>query len=163
MADGVVGRSLASCGRDPGFAFAGDSGHNARMPPIPPQPLCLALVLCDGVHRDPDTRKLTLLGLIQQVDAAELPLRRPLAVYFALAGGRGERQVTLRISDSYRHHPIETLKASVVFSDPLEVVEGFLSVHVEFTAPGVYHVELAVEGEVLASRRLRVLDGSRND
>ena len=64
------------------------------------EPYCLAMVLCDGVHRDMGTGKFTLLGAFSTLHAAQFPAKVVFHVYFAITDGQGKTDISLRIMDS---------------------------------------------------------------
>ncbi len=127
------------------------------------QPYCLAMVLCDSVHRDAATGKYTLLGTFSTLFAQEFPTAGQFCVYCAVTDGMGTMSIRLRIVDadfgiaeSEERSPsivVET-EQEVEFDDPLAVVEIALGMQVSIPKPGLYHCELLVDSDVLMSRRM---------
>ncbi len=135
-------------------------------------PYCLAMVLCDAVHRDRGTGKFTILGTFNRVNGREFPCRTAFCIYFALTDGVGRVPLRLRIVESSgditatdtfdKTIPLPDLE----FLDPLATVEGFFFLaKLELPKPGVYHCELYSGDEHLMARRLHLTDarGQRSD
>jgi hypothetical protein len=53
------------------------------------KPYCLALILCEVVHRTPGTGQFHLLGTFNRLKAGQLPVAAKFAVYFAVTDGAG--------------------------------------------------------------------------
>lgn len=127
-------------------------------------PYCLAMVLCEAVHRCPVTGKFTILGTFNRVNAIHDSIVMRFCVYFAVTDGVGKCDVGIRIVDSRSlldddesgDEPLLMANAPVDFVDPLAVIEGVMGLQVVFPSTGVYHCELFVGDEVLMSRRLVV-------
>jgi uncharacterized protein DUF6941 len=128
-----------------------------------PDPYCLAMVLCDNVHRDPATGKHTILGTFSTVAAHEWPANVHLCVYYAITDSLGTTKPHLRLVDA---RSIAEDDDQVVFEietgeytleDPLAVLEGVAMIQTQIPSPGVYHCELLVGDELLMSRRLLAL------
>jgi hypothetical protein len=135
------------------------------------EPYCLAMVLCDAIHRDQATGKFTLLGTFSTLGANEYPAQVQCVVYFAITDGMGDVSVSIRIVDS--EADLTDKEGSVVFESPamppisfvspLMVLEGAfplitikdgIATPLEIPNPGVYHCELYANTQLLMSRRL---------
>ena len=123
-------------------------------------PYCLAMVLCDGTHRDPATGKVTILGTFSTVTAKTYPTPVAFCVYSAVTDAIGEFTLKFQVVDS-RHgfdaenEPIFSVEIVLNSPSPLAVSEGSMFVKgLVIQDPGVYHCELLHEGDVLMSRRL---------
>lgn len=131
------------------------------------EPYCLAMVLCDGVHRDVATGKFTLLGTFSTLGAAEFPAKVAFCVYFAITDGLGLTKISLRIVDSESEltgshaDPVWQIgPLDFDFQDPLLVLESVAYVQTELPKPGLYHCELSAGDELLMSRRILAVDGT---
>lgn len=130
------------------------------------EPYCLAMILCDGVHRDPASGKFTLLGTFHAIRATEFPVGIRLCVYFALTDIIGGHQIRLQVVDASAHlddespEPILTQTSDMAIEDPLMVVEGIIAIQLNLPSAGMYHVELYDGDTPLMSRRLAVLGPS---
>ena len=59
-------------------------------PAFQPAPIPLAILLCDDSIRDSDTKKITLVGIFDQIKAKEFPTTyRPVSIYLRLIDAEG--------------------------------------------------------------------------
>lgn len=130
--------------------------------PTMAEPYCLAMLLCDGIHKDPATGKHTLLGTFSTVGAAEFPAQIAFCVYFAVTDGFGPISLKLRIVDSAADMAGNAAGAAwespemlINVPSPLVVCESSVrNISVTLPAPGVYFCELYSGETLLMSRRL---------
>lgn len=128
-------------------------------------PYCLAMVICDGVHRDPTTGKFTILGTFSSFAAHSYPAEIRFTVYFAVTDGIGP--VTLRMqlveasagaidaqNEEIEEGRVFWIKIEKEFSSPFAVVEAALGISTPLPHPGQYHCELWADDDLLMSRRL---------
>lgn len=128
-------------------------------------PYCLAMVLSDGVHRDPATGKFTILGTFSTVGAQSYPVPLQFFIYFAVTDGLG--RVTLRVQlidasaglvdaqdEQEQEGRVFLQNLEREFSSPFMVLEGVMGVQLHLPKPGQYHCELWADDELLMSRRL---------
>lgn len=128
------------------------------MNPACQNPLCLAIVLADSIHRDPGSNKHTILGTYSAIFAAELPITQPITLYIALTDGRGKTPFEVRIvamDDEFT--PIQRITGVVEFPDPRMVAELVLQFGVELKHSGEYRIQLHTNDEFLVERRLIVI------
>jgi len=142
------------------------------------EPYCLAMLLCDSVHRDPATGKFFVLGTFSNFSAESFPAKIRFHTYFSITDGLGP--ITLRLQlVSANADPVDALnededsgrvflvKVEQNLKSPLVVLEGVFGVETILPAPGLYHCELWGNSEVLMSRRLTAtliqLDESGNE
>jgi len=132
------------------------------------EPYCLAMVLCDGVHRDAATGKSTILGTFSALGAKEFPARVLFWVYFAVTDALGPTTLRLRIVDASSGIANGSGEdASMVpeaswdhdFEDPLMVLEVGAQIDTVLPKPGLYHCELWARNDLLMSRRLLAVQG----
>jgi hypothetical protein len=128
-------------------------------------PYCLAMVLCDGIHRDPGIGKFYILGTFSNFASTEFPAKIQFCTYFSITDGLGPIKLRLQLvsaagepvsalnddDDSNRIFKVEIEQELV---SPLVVLEGAFTVETILPAPGLYHCELWGNSEVLMSRRL---------
>jgi hypothetical protein len=148
------------------------AAHSARLDffgdgllePGMPEPYCLAMVLCDAVHRDAMTGKFTLLGTFSTLYAAQFPAKVMFCVYFSITDGLGKTTIRTKIVDSEslgsETNPIFEMPADFEFSSPLLVMESVALVATEIPKPGLYHCELYAGNELLMARRLLAVDAN---
>ena len=134
-------------------------GRTARMP----EPYCLAMVLCDAVHRDAITGKFTILGTFSTFAANEFPAKVQFSVYYAVTDGLGPTSLRLRLVDAKQgivnggtedEGLIFDASAEFNFESPLLVLELAVGIGVPLPEPGLYHCELWAGDELLMSRRM---------
>ena len=125
------------------------------------EPYCLAMVLCDGVHRDAMTGKFTLLGTFSTLFAQQFPAQVLFCVYFAITDGIGKTTIRTRIVDSESlvdADPVFELSSEFEFGSPLMVMESVAIVKTEIPKPGLNHCELHAGTELLMARRVLAVD-----
>ena len=133
------------------------------------EPYCLALVLCDGFHRDPSTGKFTLLGTFETFAAPSYPAQIRLAIYFAVTDGVGNCGLRVQLVDAKAgiidanlegnvQGRVFGIKTDVNFDNPLAVSEHALEIGIVIPHPGVYHCELWANDSMLMQRRLIAKD-----
>jgi len=127
------------------------------------EPYCLAMVLCDNVHRDAATGKHTILGTFSTLGAKKYPAKVAFCVYFAVTDGLGPTDLRVRLVDATSGlvDEVEGKEAVVFevsqefdFENPLVVLEGFFRFLTEIPKAGLYHCEMWAGNELLMSRRV---------
>ena len=129
-----------------------------------PDPICLALVICEAVHLHPFTGNRTILGTFNYIHSDSFPHKHSMfSVYVALTDCYPPFDLTFRITDSDGSAIPANVRGVVTEgSDPLEIVEFQFGIQdVEFSVPGTYHCQLLTESGVIFERRLIVLDSSK--
>ena len=134
------------------------------------EPYCLAMVLCDNIHRDAGTGKFTLLGTFSSLTAREFPAETFFCVYFAVTDGHGKVQLSMRLVDSEAdlagdaQPPVFTTSIEFDFGhDPVMVCESVAFIKTALPKSGVYHCELYADELLLMSRRLIAIDGTKGE
>jgi len=123
-------------------------------------PEVLVLLIADHVHRDDETGKFFVLGTRGSIGAASFPFHCPnLAVYAAMADGRGETAIKLRLIDADEaRDPILEFETTVSFLDPTDDVQlAFRLTDLDFPEPGDYRLQLYGSGQFLRERRFLVI------
>ena len=139
------------------------------------EPYCVAMVLCDHVHRDRATGKNTILGTFGTINSASYPTTLNLSIYFAVTDGLGKHTLIIQMVNANDvvsgGDPVFRAECPVEIPDPLAVMETALAlVGVKIPSAGVYHCELLCGENVLMSRRLiahdisdQLHEGNQND
>jgi hypothetical protein len=131
------------------------------------EPYCLAMVLCDNVHRDVTTGKCTLLGTFSALHPRTLPAKVRFCVYAEVTDGAGEVEFVLRIVESrsllddsgdepFVWQPPPEALPKVNLRDPLAVLQLTCLCSMELPKAGQYHCELLANGTLLMARRIVV-------
>ena len=125
------------------------------MTPGPPRerplPVVTAFVLCDHVHQDPETRKLTVLGTCTKFAVTHrLPARcEHVGVYARVSSVRGPCVFTVEMSSAADHRPVGT-PAYLGEAGPSTPLQGFELFDnypdVGVPGPGEYLVRLCADG-----------------
>jgi len=134
------------------------------------EPYCLAMILCDGVHRDPTTGKFSVLGIYDTFASREYPALVDLKVYFAITDGIGNCDIRLQMvsadsepivatevndSDDEIEGLVFQIGSEQEFGSPLVVHEQVVQVQFYLPAPGMYLCELWANDNPLMTRRFR--------
>ena len=137
-----------------------------------PEPYCLAMVLCDGIHRDAATGKFTILGTFSTFFARQFPAQAQLVVYFAVTDGLGPTTLRLRIVDAEFEiansgeepgKAIYEMQQEITFESPLVVMESAWGLKTVLPNPGLYHCELFAGDDLLMSRRMLAVQAEANE
>ncbi|MBD3674907.1 MAG: hypothetical protein HUJ26_15425 [Planctomycetaceae bacterium] len=116
-------------------------------------PYCTALLVCDFVHRDPATRKYSILGTFDRLYCHQnLEEPTPTGVFLSLANGHGKVHCDLSLvhSENYKssEKPLFNFEFEVAFENPLQPVEVGLNLKVAYQQTGVFYWQVwAGEGE----------------
>ncbi len=125
------------------------------------QPRLEAVILCDAFYREPQTGKLSLLGIFHHIDGPAYPLSlAPVCVYVAISGVRGSATLQVRVvrleSDGAEvslgegELAVSTDHPAIVAEIPLILPELI------FDEPGDHRIRIESGGDVLGERRLQV-------
>ena len=129
-------------------------------------PYPLAMVVCDGIWRDPYTGKLTLIGTFSVIGGVDFPFVHPiLSVYVSLTDGQGKFPIKLQLVDvDELNAPILELVQEISLSDPRQIAEMvFMAANVTFPKFGEFRLKLLANDEFLLERRIIVHDVQRTE
>ena len=107
-------------------------------------PIVLSISICDQFIRDERTKKTSLIGLFNTINAHSLPcVHNEMSIYVALTNGHGRQNVEVRIVHLAEQETILALGGPVEFKEPLQVLElNLVCKSITFAAYGVYAVEV---------------------
>ena len=122
------------------------------------KPILLNILLCDTIFRDEKTKKLSLIGLFDNINAPDFPCRHfRLHIYIAVTEGIGQQKGEVRFINTKNNETIAKLEGPVSFPNKLAVVElNFCINNLTFKEPGLYCVEFLSDGYPVGSRKFRV-------
>ena len=123
------------------------------------EPSCAALVVCDYVHTDPVSGRFAVLGSFQEIVADEFPVTYPnLGIYVALSDGRGVCTISLRLIDVDEDKtPVLDEASEADLSNPQDLFEFGVNIpDVPFDEPGIYRVQLMVDGATIVERSIKL-------
>ncbi len=122
-----------------------------------PNPIAIDLMLCDQVIIDKDTSKPCLIGVFTGLGVRDFADSQRLSVFAALTNGRGQQRIDLHVNRLDNDELIYQRSVGVLFPDPLTVANLNIRIsHIVFPMAGWYEFILAVAGEPIARRRVRV-------
>ena len=131
------------------------------------KPLGLAIIICDQVITDAESKKKTLVGIFNQVFASKYPAHHPsMAVFVSVTGGTGSYRVGLRLVslDQPEDCPVIEVPGKIEFKNPNQVFDVHFQLNgVVFPRPGNYQFEFLIDGEMTLMRRLKVEPREKKD
>jgi len=119
-----------------------------------------ALVICDLIIDDINTRKKSLVGIFSVIRAKSFPVQHPaMTVFASLTNGNGEVPVVLRCVRIADEHEVLSVAGAVRFPDPNQVIDLVFNLNgVPFEQPGLYSFELLSDGNILLEKRFSVIE-----
>lgn len=118
-----------------------------------------SLIICDTIILDSFTRKHSLVGIFNTLQASAFPLVYPqLAVFAQLTGGKGTERVTLRCVATSESLTILESRRTIQFPNPGTVVELQFVIHnLTFPGPDLYAFQLHCGGQPILEARFNVI------
>ncbi len=124
------------------------------------RPTVHALLICDALYREPNTGKLSALGIFQAIKAPDYPVEiPPLSIYAAIGNIRTSTNLIMRLIHLDAMDDSERIIAEERMHIPADGPNS--ATELGITIPGVvlpmagdYRLRLEWEGEILAERRL---------
>ena len=123
-----------------------------------PSPLGIAIVVCDQIIEDKLTSKKSLIGIFNQITAANFPCAHPrVSVFVCLTEGRGDYGARLRIVHEETGAVVADINGPIQFPDANAVVElNFDLIGLTFPQPGLYSIEFYCDDALVLERRFHV-------
>ena len=123
-----------------------------------PAPMVLGLSLCNYVIIEERTRNASLIGAFTGLSLPEFPARPlPFSVFAVLTGGQGDATVEVAVTRLDTGEEVYSYQNMLRFPEKLTEVRFLLHIQqLLFPVPGSYDFTLLVDGQWVASRRLRV-------
>ncbi len=124
-----------------------------------PTPSILSINVCDTIIRDEKTRKVSLIGLFNTINAHSFPATHGLMhVYIAMTNGHGKYETEVRFVSLEDNHPIIGMRGEVNFNSLLDAVEINIEWRdIPFKKPGNYAIEVLCDKIPISSRKFRVI------
>jgi hypothetical protein len=117
--------------------------------------------ICDLIIRDETTKKVSLIGLFNIINAAVFPAIHPiLHVYAALTNGHGKYKANISFVryENEKELMVANLEGELSFANPLQIVEINLCFQcLRFDCPGEYVVKILCDNEEVGSRKFIVM------
>lgn len=126
-----------------------------------PPPLAIGLWLCDQVIVDRTTNKPSLIGIFTGLRVESFPSDpQRFFVLAALTNAVGRGRIVLEATYDETGDQIHLQSGDIYFPDRFTVVNAsFRTRSIIFPATGQYTFSIAVDGETVALRRIRVYEG----
>ena len=124
-----------------------------------PQPVVKAFLVCDQVIHDAQTGKKSLIGVFHELRADRFPAVHPtLWIYANLTNARGKYKIEIQMVDVERNNVLgKGTPPEIEIPGPLQTTEISAQLrNVALPAPGTYEFLLMVNGELLATKAVRV-------
>lgn len=123
-----------------------------------PNPTPVGLFLCDDVRSEAGTGYPSLVSIFPAKSFPEFPADPfPFFVFAILTGAEGTGIMELRVLSGDDNQTIYTGTGEVSFPDRLaKVAVTILIDDLEIPAPGVYFLELDIDGELITQTRLQI-------
>ena len=127
-------------------------------------PLGLALIICDTVIADENTKKKSLIGIFNRLWAVSFPCRHPeFHVFVSITGGHGKYRFVLQCVNETNGETINNLSGDLTFKSPKQVIEADFNFRpIVFPEPGQYSFEFLCDDEMVLHRRF-IVDRARRD
>ena len=124
-----------------------------------PIPSVLSINICDAIIRDETTKKVSLIGLFNTINANSLPCTHPqMHVHVALTNGHGKYKTEVRFVSMKTERPIAGMVGDLEFPSPLHVVEiNARWQGLRFEEAGVYLVQVLCNDDIVGDRKFRVV------
>jgi len=120
-------------------------------------PHALAMIICEMVLRDEQTKNVSLIGLFNTVTGPRVPLRHDrMHVFVSLTNGHGDYDCLLQCKSPDEKVVFEA-RGQISLKDPLAVAD--LNVELRglvFEVPGNYIFEFYCGGKLLTMRKFAV-------
>ena len=124
------------------------------------RPVAIGLLLCEQVIVEDSTRNLTPVNCFSRRVLKDFP-SEPLSfvVFVVLTDGMGKMNLAVVIQELGSLEVIHERVIACHFTNPLQEARGIIRVHCSFPKPGHYQVSLLAEKELVAQRKLILLQG----
>ncbi len=122
-----------------------------------PHPVLNAMLICDLAIREEGTRKVSLIGIFENISAPQFPIHQVLCVYAKLVDAEGEYQFRLEL---VRIDDLQILgqgEFRVTFRDRMVPSEIVFNFDAGFDHPGRYEFRLHANNKWVASKSFNVL------
>ncbi|MDD4909825.1 MAG: hypothetical protein PHR44_04005 [Candidatus Omnitrophica bacterium] len=123
-----------------------------------PNPIPLAMVLCDMVIDDRKTGKKSLVGIFSNINATKVPCIHPrLNVFISLTEGNGEYAGKLKCLYVDKDKTVAELAGPILFQSPHQIIDfNFELCGLPLVAFGNYRFDFYCNEELVISRKFTV-------
>jgi len=124
-----------------------------------PHPVVKAFLICDQVIHDAQSGKKTLVGVFHELRAEQFPAVHPvLWIYANLTDARGKYAFEIRFFDIERNTVLgQGTPPEITIPGPLQTTELSAQLrNIALPGPGTYEFQLLVNGDLIATKAIRV-------
>src|SRR5262245_5515762 len=139
---------------------------NEARQPAAPHPNLKAMLVCDRALRDPQTKKLSLLGIFDRIGIPDLPANYAsgMTIYARLTDAQGWYRFRLELVRLDDDHAIGRGEMEATLEHRLRMSEITLNLqNVRFERPGTYEFRLFANNKYLGGLTLTVERAVRSD
>ena len=117
-------------------------------------PRCLAIIICEGVVEDAQSRNKCILNTFNNIWAARFPVAHDrLTVFASLTNGQGEMPLEVRFVQERKPEPLLVLTGAIRFPGPQEIVDLTVNLRqIPIPEPGPYVVQLWMNQKLIGER-----------
>ena len=135
-------------------------------------PICLAIVICEGVITDEQSKNKTIVNTFNQIHCVKLPcFHDRLTLFITLTGIRRKTILKAELtkngsSDQPADTPIFSVQGEIECDDPLNNIDFIFNFrNVPFTEPGQYSITIFADDTIVNRRQLSIVrhDLSKGD
>jgi hypothetical protein len=123
------------------------------------RPIALGLFLCEQVIIEAGTRNVTPVNCLTHKSVKAFPSEKvPLVVFAELTDGAGQVTLETVVQRLDNLEVVYRFGHSTTFEDQLKVIRYMARIRCSFPLAGYYQVALLADREIVAQRKLRVLE-----
>ena len=129
-----------------------------------PAPVPVSMVVCDSVYKDMGSGKTALVGLFNEIGAAQFPTRHNrFCVFVSVTGVRQGSKFKLRIVNSETDHVVVELQGPPPpKAGPLDMCDMCFELNdLGFPEAGLYFVEFWGDDRIIFQRPIRLTERAK--
>lgn len=130
------------------------------------KPMGLAMIICDQVITEAGTNKKSLIGVFNQISAAQFPCRHArFSIFVSVTGGHGAARAEIQcVNEDQGDQKLFGAEGQIKFGSPVHVVEmNFEFNNVPFLGPGKHRIDFLCDSVPILQRpfEVRQIEGDR--
>jgi len=124
-----------------------------------PNPIALAMVVCDTVIDDRKTGKKSVIGMFNNITVSKVPALHPrLNIFISMTEGNGDYTCKLQCIYVDENSPVAELGGPIVFKNPQQIIEfNFELCGLPLPKYGTYRFDFYCNDIIVISRKFTVL------
>lgn len=118
------------------------------------------MLVCDRAIREEGTRKISLIGIFEQIRASTFPaLHFELGIYVKLSDCEGQYRLRLDLFQLEDDTVLNSAEATINPNDRMSAVEIVFALHhLVFPKAGIYEFRLHANNRFVGSKTVRVIE-----